>query len=192
MVFTYNPPMRYCSECKKEKIESYCQFCRKDTGNSYIMRVFTGIIKLQFPAIRMTHKRPGVKKFLRKVLTGFKPSIDIIKHPDGVNIHMVVDIKNDKYEKIVTDIKTGIVVRCVQEPLSQHIPSRQKRYSLNSIYFVRHGESEANLQGLFAGQKDDSILTEKGREQAKITAQNIKIQIPKIDRIICSPLKRTL
>lgn len=60
------------------------------------------------------------------------------------------------------------------------------------IYFVRHGESEANLKGVFAGQKDDSILTEKGKEQARITAQNIKLQIPKIDRIIYSPLKRTL
>lgn len=60
------------------------------------------------------------------------------------------------------------------------------------IYFVRHGESEANLRGVFAGQKEDSILTEKGRLQAKVTAQNIQVQIPKIDRIVCSPLKRTL
>ncbi len=60
------------------------------------------------------------------------------------------------------------------------------------IYFVRHGETESNIRGVFAGQKDDSILTEKGKEQARITAQNIKSQIPKIDRVICSPLKRTV
>ncbi len=28
------------------------------------------------------------------------------------------------------------------------------------IYFIRHGESEANLKHVFAGQKDDSPLTE--------------------------------
>ncbi len=59
------------------------------------------------------------------------------------------------------------------------------------IYFVRHGESEANQRGVFAGQKDDSTLTEKGKEQAFATAQEIKIENLKIDRIIASPLKRT-
>ena len=60
------------------------------------------------------------------------------------------------------------------------------------IYFVRHGETESNVRGVFAGQKDDSILTEKGKAQAKNTAQTVKSEVPKIDRIICSPLKRTV
>ncbi len=59
------------------------------------------------------------------------------------------------------------------------------------IYFVRHGESEANARGVFAGQKEDSLLTEKGREQAKITGQLVKSEISKIDKIITSSLKRT-
>lgn len=59
------------------------------------------------------------------------------------------------------------------------------------IYFVRHGESEANQRGVFAGQKDDSVLTEKGKDQALATAQEIKIENLKIDKIIASPLKRT-
>jgi len=32
------------------------------------------------------------------------------------------------------------------------------------IYFVRHGESQANLDKVFAGQRIDSILTPKGKE----------------------------
>lgn len=59
------------------------------------------------------------------------------------------------------------------------------------IYFVRHGETESNVRGVFAGQKDDSILTEKGKEQAKATGQAVKVNVSKIDRMICSPLKRT-
>ncbi len=61
------------------------------------------------------------------------------------------------------------------------------------IYFVRHGESEANLRGVFAGQRENSVLTEKGKEQAKTTAQAIKLEVPfKIERIISSPLKGAL
>ena len=60
------------------------------------------------------------------------------------------------------------------------------------IYFVRHGESEANLRGVFAGQRENSALTDKGKEQAKDTAQAIKSEVPHIDRIITGPLVRTL
>ena len=59
------------------------------------------------------------------------------------------------------------------------------------IYFVRHGESEANQRGIFAGQKEDSVLTEKGKEQARATAQEIENENLKIDKIVSSPLKRT-
>lgn len=60
------------------------------------------------------------------------------------------------------------------------------------IFFVRHGQSEANLKGLFAGQRDNSLLTEKGREQAKVTAENINDTKIKFDQIISSPLLRSL
>ncbi|MFA6397677.1 MAG: histidine phosphatase family protein [Candidatus Paceibacterota bacterium] len=59
------------------------------------------------------------------------------------------------------------------------------------IYFVRHGESEDNVKKLFAGRKD-SLLTEKGREQARKTAKNIRERELNVDRIISSPLKRAL
>ena len=60
------------------------------------------------------------------------------------------------------------------------------------IYFIRHGESEANERKVFAGQKDDSILTDNGREQAKATAKEILAEGIKIDRIITSPLTRAI
>lgn len=59
------------------------------------------------------------------------------------------------------------------------------------IYFVRHGESEANALKIFAGQRYDSILTPKGRSQAKNTAKEIHNKGLKINRIVSSPLKRT-
>jgi len=60
------------------------------------------------------------------------------------------------------------------------------------IYFVRHGLSEANVKKVFAGQKDDSLLVDEGRQQAKETAKKIKKEGIKIHKIISSPLKRTL
>ncbi|NQV88019.1 MAG: histidine phosphatase family protein [Parcubacteria group bacterium] len=60
------------------------------------------------------------------------------------------------------------------------------------IYFVRHGLSEANVKKVFAGQKDDSLLTEKGREQAKETGKEIITRKLLIERIVSSPSKRAL
>jgi probable phosphoglycerate mutase len=58
------------------------------------------------------------------------------------------------------------------------------------IYFIRHGESEANVKKVFAGQKDDTPLVDEGREQAKATAEEIIKEGLKIDKIYSSPLKR--
>lgn len=57
-----------------------------------------------------------------------------------------------------------------------------------TLYLVRHGESEANAAGVFAGQTD-SPLTPKGREQAKVVAR--ALQPVHFDRIVTSPLSRT-
>ena len=59
------------------------------------------------------------------------------------------------------------------------------------VYFVRHGESEANRKQLFAGQRDDSPLTPKGEEQAHDAGEDIKRHHIEVDRIICSPLERS-
>lgn len=58
------------------------------------------------------------------------------------------------------------------------------------IYFVRHGESESNLKGIFAGQREDSPLTKKGRQQALETAKNINLKEIRVDKVISGPLKR--
>ena len=44
---------------------------------------------------------------------------------------------------------------------------------MGKVYFVRHGESKANVEGKFAGQKENSELTDKGKEQARQAAKNL-------------------
>jgi len=44
----------------------------------------------------------------------------------------------------------------------------------NKLLFVRHGESQANVRGVVAGALDDSPLTEKGRDDARLTAEHLR------------------
>jgi broad specificity phosphatase PhoE len=58
---------------------------------------------------------------------------------------------------------------------------------MKKLYFIRHGESEANEKRLFAGRWDIS-LTAAGREQARAEAAQVKKL--GIDCIVSSPLRR--
>lgn len=55
------------------------------------------------------------------------------------------------------------------------------------IYIVRHGQTNWNLEGRYAGRKDVE-LNEKGIEQAKKIQE--ELNDIKFDKIISSPLKR--
>ena len=55
---------------------------------------------------------------------------------------------------------------------------------------MRHGESEANVKKVHAGQKDDTPLTEKGIEEAKQAAKKARDDNLHLDRILSSPLQR--
>jgi broad specificity phosphatase PhoE len=57
------------------------------------------------------------------------------------------------------------------------------------FYLVRHGEIEANTQKVYAG-RSSSELTERGIGQAKDAG--LSLQGKSIDKIFCSPLKRTV
>ena len=57
------------------------------------------------------------------------------------------------------------------------------------LYFVRHGQADANVKNIFGGHSD-ALLTELGENQAKQAGIYAKMHLPNIDVIICSPLKR--
>jgi len=59
------------------------------------------------------------------------------------------------------------------------------------IYFVRHGESEANAADVLAGSQIDSPITEHGRDQARLAADYLKNRHIHIDHIVSSPMQRT-
>src|SRR5690606_23009182 len=59
-----------------------------------------------------------------------------------------------------------------------------------SIYFMRHGESEANVLGLLCGSIWDAELSATGINQIKSKVEILKQR--RIKTIISSPLKRAL
>jgi probable phosphoglycerate mutase len=61
-----------------------------------------------------------------------------------------------------------------------------------TLYFCRHGETEANVEKRFQGRTRDTPLTPKGREQARTIARTLKVAVPSIDALacVCSPLPR--
>jgi hypothetical protein len=112
--------MRHCLECKRIKICSFCVFCFKKTKNAYILKTKTEHFEVTFNRTKLTHKRPGVKKFLRQVIVGWMPSVNSKKHPRGVFVSRVIDREHDVYEEEIIDRKTGKVIMPKKEPLSQH------------------------------------------------------------------------
>jgi probable phosphoglycerate mutase len=61
---------------------------------------------------------------------------------------------------------------------------------MKKIYFVRHGQSEMNVSGHFAGAVTDTPLTEEGRNQAKAAGKQLQDEGILIDIIVSSPLSR--
>lgn len=58
------------------------------------------------------------------------------------------------------------------------------------IYFVRHGESQANADNIFGDS--DSPLTDKGKIQARTAGEKLKVNGIIIDRIISSTYIRSI
>ena len=63
-------------------------------------------------------------------------------------------------------------------------------YYIDMLYFIRHGQSQANLDGVLAGQRLPAPLTPLGIRQAKEAGESILSQGILIDQIITSPIDR--
>jgi len=59
---------------------------------------------------------------------------------------------------------------------------------MNEIYFIRHGESEANVLDLLCGSGWDVQLSDLGHKQMKNVSHKAKAMV--FDHVIVSPLKR--
>lgn len=63
---------------------------------------------------------------------------------------------------------------------------------IDAFYFVRHGQTDANISGVMCGGEWDIDLNETGVKQAKEAALRLKEIEHNIQSICVSPMKRTL
>lgn len=61
-----------------------------------------------------------------------------------------------------------------------------------TLYFCRHGETEANVQGRFQGRTKDTPLTRRGLDQARTIAKLLALHAPDVNQLhsVASPLAR--
>jgi len=61
-----------------------------------------------------------------------------------------------------------------------------------TLYFCRHGETEANVEKRYQGHTSDTPLTTHGRKQARKIAKILKHHVDDLQdlKFVCSPLKR--
>lgn len=71
----------------------------------------------------------------------------------------------------------------------EYLKSRLARKMGGHFYFARHGQTVWNVENKICGATD-SPLTDKGREQARLLAQEVINQGLQIDEILYSPLSR--
>lgn len=84
----------------------------------------------------------------------------------------------ESYQEILDFVKAGRM----RENLQQLAAGKR-------IFLVRHGETQQHQEKMFIGQYDVP-LNDKGRMQAKRTAEEIVAAIPKTGRVYVSPLQR--
>lgn len=60
---------------------------------------------------------------------------------------------------------------------------------MKKLFYIRHGQADANVANVFGGHSE-ALLTKVGESQAKQAGKDAKANLPSIDVIICSPLKR--
>lgn len=114
-----------CRICKKQLEVVYAE----ETENSYKYKFACGHgsngISLQDTltvrdSLKLRKSKSGIKRFIYESISGWFPSIRKDLSPDGVTKIRVIDREKDYYKEEIIDIKTGRVIRFIEEKLSEH------------------------------------------------------------------------
>lgn len=107
---------RFCKECDHRKIfQHFCLFCMKNTLNKINLD-----LQESFPLRDSTilkQKSPGLKKFVEETRVGWFKSN---KYHNGVHTERTANKKNDQYNEVIKDYKTGKIIHECHEKLSDH------------------------------------------------------------------------
>jgi hypothetical protein len=71
-------------------------------------------------SLKLRKHKSGVGRFIYESINGWFPSHRKDLSPEGVTKTRVIDRQKDYYKEEVIDKKTGRIIRCVEEKLSEH------------------------------------------------------------------------
>ena len=108
--------VKKCRECNSNKTTEFCKICYKDTQTMLFATFIDTLIVLDSIGIKVKEKG---KKVHHKILSGSFSSGDLML-PKGVDQTRSIDIKNDRYDQVITDRNTGKIIHEEHEPLSVH------------------------------------------------------------------------
>ena len=117
------PERYFCQKCGEElkKNQRPCPNC--GCANVFITKSLDGELTLK-GFRKIGKKSEGFKRFAIEVKTGWRPSVDKKKYPEGIIKYQRFDRENpnraDSYQEKIIDVKTGKICRDFKQPLSQH------------------------------------------------------------------------
>jgi len=115
---------RQCKDCGSAKETEFCEHCNRDT-QTFIYIGVSETAGVPFDNVNLAEREKVGRKPHFTSLSGSFPSGNP-KLTEGVDLFMSVNRRNDWYDKIVVDRKTGEIIKDQHEPLSQHRPKSKK------------------------------------------------------------------
>jgi len=116
-------PSFYCKNCSF-KLSKEVKICPKCGCNNKLVKMNVGGELKVRGTLKALKFILGKKGWAKEVLSGWFPSVNKTKHPEGVEIKRVIDKEHykeeDSYQEKIKDIKTGKTTRDFKEPLEKH------------------------------------------------------------------------
>ncbi len=116
-------PIYFCKSCNRELTadDKICPYC--GSNKRIINLSISETLELRSSLVtRKYHK--GFRKWVLEIMSGWFPSGDKNIHPKGVKKIRVIDRENpenrESYQEKITDVKTGKIIRDIEEPLKKH------------------------------------------------------------------------
>lgn len=107
----------FCSECGSPKESRFCGKCQKETPN--LIKIFISETVKARESIGLKQKRPGFRRFVRRIFQGWRPSKDP-RLSEGIDAEIVIDKEKNEYHQIIRDARTGEILHQEHEPLTEH------------------------------------------------------------------------
>ena len=110
-----NSAKYFCQNCKRElkSNQEPCPSCG-------FKMVFSSDEGQGRESLELRQKQKGFKKFMKEIISGWFPSRNKERFPEGVEKIRVIDKEKDWYREKVKDVKTSEITRNIEQPLRKH------------------------------------------------------------------------